>query len=801
MNWIQDFTDIPDISGRELATACTMATCEVEDFVEKGIHLDRVVVSQITAIAPHPHADKLQLVTVDTGVESQQVVCGAPGLATGQKVPYAPLNTTLPGGLTLVPKAIRGIESLGMLCAEDELGLGDDHSTLMQLPAQATIGTPLSRLFDLTGDTLLDIDNKSITHRPDLWGHYGMAREFSCIFDTPRSDFFNSAWEKKIISHMNTGQSPIRPRVEESACTAYYGLSISNIFVQDSPLWMKQRLTNCGIRPINNMVDISNYVMLELGIPLHIFDRNRITDNTIIVRRAQESESVQTLDGEIRNLEPHDTVVCDSSEPLVIAGIMGGERSGVTQETQDLFIEVANWNAAEIRKTSARIGLRTDSSQRYEKSLDSQLLYRTMLRTADLIFQLCPEARVEGNIEKAGPETGPYTPIDITVEKEKICRVLGKDISVDTILHILQKLDFSVTVKDETFHIQVPSFRATKDIECDADIIEEIGRIIGYDNITPDATYERIRPSRIADHKQRERTIRDFLVLRGNMLETMTYPMIGKSLLKKAHWQEKNENLTLVNAISKDHSIMRPSLVPSFLEAAALNARNFSRFSAFEIGRAYTEDTESFSREEDILALMLYDTSHNRFLELRNILEALIRYIAAPVTVKKPTRRHNTLVDRKWAGLHPHETLDIEVMGQPRGFITTLHPLPAQKLKIKGALSMAFFSLEELKKTGLREKNSYSPLPKYPGSTFDCTVIAPKNAEAARVVQTIQKLKLPHVDSVKIADVFRLTAEEKTITVRTRFLNREATLDHAFIQKSQDAIVAGLRKAGFPLKE
>ena len=286
LDWIKEFTDIPsDITAQELGMKFTLSTCEVEGVEATNEHMDAVTVAQITAIEPHPDADKLNLVSFKTAEGEKRVVCGAPNVAVGLKVPFAPIGTTLPGGFTLEPKKIRGILSEGMLCAEDELGLGDGHDGLLVLAEDAVIGTTMSELMGLKKDVLLDIDNKSITHRPDLWGHYGMAREFAAVFKNPLKKPFSEEWMAKMRGFFTSDASPVTISVQEgSACLGYLGLSVDNVTVKPSPSWMQQRLIACGLRPINNIVDISNYVMLELGQPNHLFDRDTIQGGKIIVK-------------------------------------------------------------------------------------------------------------------------------------------------------------------------------------------------------------------------------------------------------------------------------------------------------------------------------------------------------------------------------------------------------------------------------------------------------------------------------------------------------------------------------------
>ncbi len=485
INWIKDFIALPEMDANDLGVKFTMATCEVEEVKKTNEHLSKVVVAKIESVENHPDSDKLHLVTVNTGTGTETVVCGAPNVDLGLVVPYAPLGTTFPEGFTLTPKKIRGVESCGMLCGATELELGDDDSGLMELAADAVLGTSMAELFDIDSDTLLDIDNKSITHRPDLWGHYGMAREFALVFDAQWTKQYDEAWEQTVLAKIGEGTSPIVPEVQDSACLGYYGLSIDGVTIEPSPSWMQQKLQACGIRPINNIVDISNYVMLELGIPNHIFDRELIGGDKIIVRDLDADQTFVTLDEEERALIAGDTVVADADKPLVIAGIMGGANSGVQDSTTQIFVEVANWVDARVRKTSTRIGLRTDSSQRYEKCLDTELLQQTMLRTVELILELCPNAKPVGQIEKSGPQVGAYEPLVIDISVEKICTTLGKEISEERIIAILEGLAFSVVKTHSGLTLTVPSFRSTKDIEFDADIIEEIGRIVGYDNIVP----------------------------------------------------------------------------------------------------------------------------------------------------------------------------------------------------------------------------------------------------------------------------------------------------------------------------
>lgn len=801
IDWIKEFVNIPEMSDKDLSERFTLGTCEVEDVIKTGELLSKVLVVEITAIEKHPEADKLNLVTFKVSEnETRQVVCGAPNVAVGIKVPYAPLGTSFPDGFTLVPKKIRGVVSEGMLCGEDEIGLGSDTSGLMVFPADAPIGTPVGEYLGIKRNTLLDIDNKSLTHRPDLWGHYGMAREFSAVFGVPLCKLYSEEWAERLKKNFTNDASPIVPQVaDDCACLGYYGISVDNVEVKESPQWMKDRLNDCGLRPINNIVDISNYVMLELGVPLHIFDREMIKDEKIIIRTAGEDQKFMTLDEIDRDLLAKDTVVCDSEKPLVIAGIMGGLESGVTEKTSKIFIETANWVDSEVRKTSSRLGLRTDSSQRYEKCLDTELLERTCLRTLELVLKLCPEAKVIGKLEKDGVQKKETLVIDM--KASHINNVLGTELSVERITEILESLEFHVTASGDDLKITVPSYRSTKDMEYDVDVIEEVGRIIGFDNITPVSPKTEITAVRLSQAKQLQRKIQDFMVFHGRSLEIMTSPLIGSKLLKNAEWHENNDELVLVNAMSRDRERMRPSMIPSALEAVALNQKNYSRFSFFEYGRAYKEDEKNFSDERTQVIMAWYDKKESRFMEALNTFENMMAFTNVPAQEAKPNPKFpNPLFAADWRGLHPSERVDFKIQGKPAASIFTVHPIVLRNFKIKGNLVLAVLDVTDFEERAMKDKTKYEPLAKYPSSTFDCTVLASPKTPVADVVSAAKKLKVKELQSVKVVDVFSLNEDQKTVTIRAVFGDKEKTLEGDFIREAEDKLVAALDAAGFPLK-
>ncbi len=801
IDWIRDFVEVPNLSSKELASRFTLATAEVEDVITVGEHLEKILIAQIISFEKHPEADKLNLVTFKiSDSETKQVVCGANNVKVGIKIPYAPLGVKLPSGLLLEAKKIRGILSEGMLCSEEELGFANESSGLLELPLDAPLGMNMLTFFKIKKDTILDIDNKSLTHRPDLWGHFGMAREFSAIFEKPLLNRFTNDWKTNLSNKFSKEISPIIPVMEgKSAGIAYYGLSLANITVAESPEWLKARLKACGLRSINNIVDISNYVMLELGLPLHIFDRDLISGSNVIIRQLKGDTLFKTLDEVDRKLVDGDTVISDEKGVLVLAGIMGGAKSGVSQNTKNIFIEVANWKAAMVRRTSTRLGLRTDSSQRFEKTLDSQLCERTLFRTLELIQELSPNAVVVGKIEYAGDELTLNNNLKIKTSIKKIKTVLGCNLTDERLTKIFLSLDFKLEQVGEDLIVTVPSYRSTKDIQQEADLIEEVGRIVGYDNIEPVSPLEGISPVKLTEMQKVQRRVRDFMVMQGKSFEVMSYPLIGESLLKKVSWPTLT-SLKLINSLSQEHDLMRPSLIPSLLEVAELNIKNFERFRFFEIGRAYTNDNKLFSQENMQLGAVFFDKEKNPYIEMTNVMTNLLSSLNLSFEfTERNSKFANQYVPEEWIGNHPYEFSNIKVMGKNAGALFSIHPLVLRNLKIKGHLTFCIFDLSIFENYTAKDKTKYRPLNKFPQSTFDWTIVASKEKQTSEVLASLKKVKPKELQSLEILDIFE-DEMNKYVTLRATLADENATLNSEFLKLAEAVLISGTTKAGFPLK-
>ncbi len=806
LDWIRDFSEVPtELSSNDIGLRVTMGTAEVEEVIEVGQFWKQIKVVEITHIEPHPEADKLNLVTFKlSDEESFRVVCGAKNVRLGLRTPFAPIGTTLPVGFTLEPKKIRGILSEGMLCSEEELGLADTSAGIMELPVDAPLGLSLKEYWEKNQDVLYDIDNKSLTHRPDLWGHYGMAREFSALFGQELKNPFDDTWRTNLEKDFNDEAAPIKVSVKEgSSGIAYFGLSIDGIKVGESSQKIKDRLNAVGMRPINNIVDISNYVMLELGMPLHIFDRDKIAGDRLTISSLGSETTFKTLDEVERKLIATDTVISDVNGPLVLAGVMGGLTSGVSADTKNIFIEVANWKSEEVRRTSTRLGLRTDSSMRYEKTLDSQLCYRTLLRTYEMIKDLCPELKVVGGVQYDGQDLSEIKQMVLHTSMEEICGTLGKELSTKRVVELLESLDFKVQKKESSLVVEVPSYRSTKDIECSADLIEEVGRIIGYDNIEPEGPLLNVQPVRLSTLQTMKRKAQDYLSLHAKALEVNTYPMIGEKLLAKSQWTSTIDDLKVINSLSQDHDRMRDSLIPSFLEAAALNSKNKEAFRLFELGRTYHHDKTLFAKEKNILGICFYSKERTPFVELMNEVNNLTSYLNIPNDLSPAHPKFkNNIVDEQWMGIHPQEFFNMRIMGKMNGVLLSIHPLVLRKFKIKGHLSMAFIDLSVCSERAPKDKTSYKPLSKFPESRFDFTVELKKSDSVDMILNSLKKVKIKDLKEYLVVDVYSPENSEdlKFVTMRTIFHNNEQTLPGEKIKEYEDSIISHLEKASISLK-
>lgn len=588
LNWLKNYIDISNYSPLDLKNILTNSGLEVEAIEEIGKSLEGFVVGEVVSKEKHPNADKLSVCKVNDGKEIHQVICGAPNVEAGQKIIFAPLGVVIPGtGEKLKKAKIRGVESFGMICSEMELGLGEDHTGIVVLDNNAPVGVPVNEFLGLN-DFVFEI---GITpNRPDALSHIGIARELSAItkkkFVFPKIDFDES--EERIEKYLKV-------EIEnEIDCPRYCARMVRNVKVKESPQWLKNYLTNVGIRPINNIVDVSNFVMLELGQPLHTFDARLIDGGKIIVKNAEDNEKFVTLDGKERILDSSMLMICDAVKKIAIAGVMGGANSEISENTKDVIIESAYFNPKSIRRTSKKLGLSTESSYRFERGVDYKNTLIAANRAAQLIAELAGGEIVGGYIDENPVK---FEDVEVELRVSRTNKILGIELSREIISDILQRLGIQVQKSNgDVLICTIPSFRP--DLTREIDLIEEVARIYGYDKIPGDS---RINFEISIDKIQQrlEDKIREILTGYG------LYEVMNNTLLSEDEANFDNlKSVKILNPISQELSHLRPSLIPGLLKTVALNHR-FSEhdLQLYEIGRVMIARKEKVSGVDDYLEL------------------------------------------------------------------------------------------------------------------------------------------------------------------------------------------------------
>jgi phenylalanyl-tRNA synthetase beta chain len=592
--WISHWVDTTSVDPIAFADRFTCTVAEIDHVHAIGQGLEQVLVADVLAVAPHPNADKLRLATVDLGTRHVTVVCGAPDLRVGMRVPFVPPGVTLPSGIAVREGEVRGIPSPGMLASEADLGLSDDHGGLLELHGcSAPAGTSLPKAVQVT-DVLYDVDNKAITHRPDLWGQYGMAREVAAMLGQPLQPL-------DLQVPLGHG-APLDVQVAEDApCPRYVCARIEGVQVAPSSVDLRLQLRRCGVRPISNVVDATNLVMLETGNPLHAFDARHVRGDTIRVRRAHAGESITTLDGTVRALLPADCVIADAEGPVALAGIMGGADSEIRADTQTVVLEAAAFDAPAIRKTAMRLGMRTESSARFEKALDPALPDVAARRFLRLLLTSCPTARVTSDLGDYGPyHSAPPAVVTIATSASYLRQRLGVDATEMPDAWIdkcLTSLEFHVARQGDLLTATVPSFRATKDVRIAEDLVEELGRHYGYQRIASQPPLVPARPPHTPPLRLLERKARDLLVHAAGMTEVLLYGFDHEHERDRLGLREPGlPRLGVCNTIASDMKHLRRNLAPNLLAAIQRNLQHGDGRQApregltiglFEIGRAF----------------------------------------------------------------------------------------------------------------------------------------------------------------------------------------------------------------------
>ena len=616
MNWISDFVDLSGLDKLKLINQFSLSTAEVENEIFfKGSDISGIVVAEIKSVENHPDSKKLHLLKVDAGEdELVDVVCGAPNVKVGMKTAFAKVGAKI-GEIEIAPRKLAGYVSNGMCCSEKEIGISDDNSGIMEITDDIPNGTDLKSVYAID-DIIFEVDNKSLTNRPDLWGHYGIAREFATL----------SGRELKSIDTVDLNKYNSLPKVdmkiEDPLCQRYSCLQVENIKRSVSPVDMRIRLYYCGMRAINFLADLTNYLMLEMGQPMHAFDSRKV--EKIRIKRFDTPFTFQTLDGVERNIDENTLMICNDNTPVAIAGIMGGLDSEIVDDTTTLTLESATFNAASIRKSTVRLSHRTDASMRYEKCLDPEMTVTAIARFVKLLQQYDDGATVVSSL--TDDYAYHYDKVELKFDKNFVDKYTGIDIPKDTIVSTLKSLGFGVELDGSEFTVDVPSWRATKDVTMKADIIEEITRIYGYDNFEINTAVAPLYPVRPSVEKTVEDKIKDLLVKRFSLHELHSYVWSYYDELK-AIGLDADGVIKLDGATNPNIETIRRSIIPTQLCQVKSNTSFAPHFGIFEIGRVVEGiDENNLCIERKKLAITLYNkigAVPALFYALRNMLEVM----------------------------------------------------------------------------------------------------------------------------------------------------------------------------------
>ena len=784
MNWISDFVDLSGLDKLKLINQFSLSTAEVEnDIYFKGSDLSGVVVAEIKSVENHPDSKKLHLLKVDAGEsELTDVVCGAPNVRVGMKTAFAKVGAKI-GEIEIAPRKLAGYLSNGMCCSEKEIGISDDNSGIMEITDDIPNGTDLKSVYAID-DIIFEVDNKSLTNRPDLWGHYGIAREFAALSGRPL----------KNIGGVDLSKYDSLPKVdmkiEDSLCQRYSCLQVENIKRTVSPVDMRIRLYYCGMRAINFLADLTNYLMLEMGQPMHAFDSRKV--EKIRIKRFDTPFTFQTLDGVERNIDENTLMICNDNTPVAIAGIMGGLDSEIVDDTTTLTLESATFNAASVRKSTVRLAHRTDASMRYEKCLDPEMTVTAIARFVELLQKYDDGASVVSAL--TDDYAYHYDNVELKFDKAFVDKYTGIDISNDTIVKTLKSLGFGVELENDSFTVDVPSWRATKDVTMKADIIEEITRIYGYDNFDVHTAVAPLYPVRPSVEKTVEDKIKDLLVKRFSLHELHSYVWSYYDELK-AIGLDADGVIKLDGATNPNIETIRRSIIPTQLCQVKSNTSFALRFGIFEIGRVVTGlDENNNCIEKKKLAITLFSKIAPvsvLFYKLRDILEIMSDDIKhKPLTFEAK--------QAEYPYQHPVNLNRVFCDGVEIGEIGIVYPTVQKKIDKKASIVYAEIDVDAFANIENASIQYIEPS-RFPEMEIDLSFIS---KTFAPISIAIAEAKSPLVKNVYVTDIYEDENDgSKSITTRIVFAHPERTLTKEEVTEVTDKIIATLKEKGIELKK
>lgn len=782
INWIKDFVDLDGIDTDELIHKFSLSTAEVENEIfRKGSDVSGIVVAEIKSVEAHPDSKKLHLLKVDAGDgKLTDVVCGAPNVRVGMKTAFAKIGAHI-GDIEIAPRDLAGFTSYGMCCSEKELGMSDDNSGIMDITEDVPLGTDLKSLYQID-DIIFEVDNKSLTNRPDLWGHYGIAREIATLTGRPLKPL-----ETADLS-VYDALPKLDIKIEDPLCRRYTGIRFENISRKISPANMRIRLFYCGMRAINFLADLTNYLMLETGQPMHAFDSEKV--DKIRIKRFGEPFDFVTLDNVTRHIDENTLMICSGDTPVAIAGIMGGLDSEITDSTTTLTLESANFDAASVRKSTVRLNHRTDASMRYEKSLDPEM---TALASARFVKLLTDN---DSGVKVVSALTDEYASrfdrITLNFDKAFVDRYTGIEISNDTIVDTLTALGFGVKLDGNDFTVDVPSWRATKDVTMKADIIEEITRIYGYDNFALNTACAPLYPVRTFEVKNIEEQVKDILVKRYSLHEVHSYVWAYADEYRKLGIPVE-KNIRLLNATNPNIETIRRSMIPTQLCQVRQNSSYAPDFGIFEIGRVVDGvDENNMCREQKKLGITLFSKTKNAeelyfgMTDMLSVMTDDIRHKPLSYKAVKPDHDY----------IHPKNYNAVLCGGREIGRIGLVYPDVMRKIDRKASIVFAEIDIDALtavENAGIK----YEETSKFPAIDVDLTFISDKYEP---IREAIEEVDSELIRSVSVTGVYVDPTVGKTITVRLGFVHPERTLTKDEVMEIADRIIELLKTKNVVLK-
>ena len=781
MSWFSDYTDISGVTPKEYAEALTLTGSKVEGVENLGKDIDKVVTGKVLTCDDHPDSDHLHVCTVDAGTgEALQIVCGAPNVKAGQIVPVALDGSSLPGGIKIKKGKLRGIESNGMLCSHEELGITsadlgyEPEYGILVLPEDTKIGMDIKEYFGLNEEI---VEFEITSNRPDCFSVIGLARETAATFDKP----FNVHTPKYTENSENINDLLTVVVENKEKCMRYCAKMVKNVKIGPSPKWLSSRLRACGIRSINNIVDITNYILLEYGQPMHAFDLRDLKNNKIVVRDAKNGEIIKTLDEQDRSLTSDDLVISDGEKAVAVAGVMGGFNSEVKDDTTTIVFESATFEASTVRLTAQRIGLRTESSSRFEKGLDVNNTEPAINRACELIEELNCGEIVGGMIDIKGniPERRLHK-----FRPEKINAFLGTDISTEDMAKYLRAIDFEVDMDNLT--ITSPSFRP--DIEGEADIAEEIARFYGYDKIpvtllSGETTRGRLTSLQIARNKISESlTAHGFDEIRTY---TFTSPQIFDKLLIPKDSILRN-TVTITNPLGEDTSVMRTTTLASMLSTLSYNYNHQNTaVKLFETGKIYIPTEKGKLPDElEIVTIGMYGNVD--FYDLKGICEDLFKFMnVSDVEYKAETNNPS---------YHPGRCANLYIGDKPLGTIGEIHPTVSKNFEIGEKCYIAEICYKTLFDAIDNEKK-FKALPKFPAVTRDIAMLVDKTTPVGNIEAVIKKASGELLDTIKLFDVYegsQIPEGKKSVAYAISFRAPDRSLTNEEINKVFNKILKDL---------